>query len=351
MTTYWLMLVLPSALAFASSRSVRGRFSPLWCGVGLVYIITIGFRYQVGGDWDPYWTNFREVIDAPLTDSVIYYRDPGYWFFNWLFANMGLGIWALNGLCALLSVSGVMAIAKRQPRPWVALAVAVPYVLIVVAMGYVRQSAAFGVICWALLAVQDKQPWRFLFLALTAATFHKSAVLALPLFVLSIEKIRFRHWVLLGLVITAAIAVLVLETIEAQWYSYVEKEKESGGAMIRVAMNCVPALLLLIFRKRLGLGGSTGRVWVWFSLLSIGSVFVVTSASTAVDRVALYLLPLQIVIFGRLHRLFGMPALRAATSAIVLLTYFIVQFTWLHFANHADNWVPYQFYPLIGEIN
>jgi hypothetical protein len=101
----------------------------------------------------------------------------------------------------------------------------------------------------------------------------------------------------------------------------------------------------------LGLQGVAGRTWFWFALASVGALFLVDIASTAVDRLALYLLPLQMVVFGRLHLLFELPALRTASAVAVLLFYFTVQFVWLNYANHAHSWVPYQFYPLVGVMN
>lgn len=351
MTTYWLMLVVPTIMALTPGQYNLGRFNPFWLGVGLFLVVVIGLRYQVGGDWDNYFNNFRKAVGTPLLEAVIYHKDPGYWFFNWLFANAGLDVWAQNLLCAVLAVGGIMAIAKRQPLPWMALAIAVPYLLIVVSMGYVRQAAALGLVSWALLAVEDKRKWSFLFFALAATTFHKSAVVIFPFFLLTLDRIRFRHWIILCSILTIVFSVLVLETLEAQWSSYVEKQKESEGALIRVAMSFPPSLFLLIWRKKLGLGGEAGRIWFWFALASVGAIFLVNLASTAVDRLALYLLPLQLVVLGRLHKLFDSPLLRGAIFVIVLLFYFTVQFVWLNYANHADEWVPYQFYPMAGVMH
>lgn len=348
MTAYWIMFIFPALLAFAPTNVTCnvGRLS--WGGVVILLILIIGLRYEVGGDWAPYWTKFVDAKDVDFADAIIYFRDPGYWLFNWLFANSGLEIWSLNLLCATLSVSGIVAIAKRQPQPWIALTVAVPYILMVVSMGYVRQSAALGLVCWALLAVQDRQQWRFLLFAVLAATFHKSAVVVLPLFLFTLPRIKLRHWIMLGFMISVVFGILVLETLEAQWYSYVEKEKESSGALIRVAMNLPPALLLLLWKRKLGLDGENERHWYWFAWISLLCLFIVSYASTAVDRLALYLLPLQMVVYARAYKLFNTPVVRSAVSVAVILLYAVVMFVWLTYAKHAEDWLPYQFYPFVG---
>ena len=78
------------------------------------------------------------------------------------------------------------------------------------------------------------------------------------------------------------------------------------------------------------------------ALASVASVFLVEFASTAVDRVALYFTPLQVVVFARLPSLVkGRVSPRVMTVGIVL-GYALVLFIWLNYAIHARYWLPYQ---------
>jgi|GEM_PF-5594608 len=65
-------------------------------------------------------------------------------------------------------------------------------------------------------------------------------------------------------------------------------------------------------------------------------------SSTVVDRLALYILPLQLGILSRLPGTVIGPALG---WGVVVVYSFLVQFVWLNYAAHANYWVPYQFYP------
>ena len=66
-------------------------------------------------------------------------------------------------------------------------------------------------------------------------------------------------------------------------------------------------------------------------------------SSTAVDRLALYVMPLQIAVLSRAPIVFG-----ARLGTILVLSYSLaVQFVWLNFATHAKFWIPYQAYPLV----
>ena len=62
-----------------------------------------------------------------------------------------------------------------------------------------------------------------------------------------------------------------------------------------------------------------------------------------VDRLSLYLIPLQLAVLPRVAYLFKA---RKLGRLLVMLYSAAVLFVWLNFAVHAEYWVPYQFYPL-----
>ena len=68
-----------------------------------------------------------------------------------------------------------------QPRPWLALTLAVPYLIIVVALGYSRQSVAIGIELVALLFLQQNKLFHFMGLIAVASTFHRTVLVLLVL--------------------------------------------------------------------------------------------------------------------------------------------------------------------------
>ena len=131
-------------------------------------------------------------------------------------------------------------------------------------------------------------------------------------------------------------------------YGYVEREYDSSGAVIRIAMNALPALLLLLYRRRFAMRSYERRLWLVLALIALALVpaLVLSPSSTAVDRVALYMLPLQLLVLSRVPDAFA-PSERAARMLGLLVVIYsaAVQFVWLNYASHADAWVPYQLYP------
>jgi len=176
------------------------------------------------------------------------------------------------------------------------------------------------------------------FWVLLGATFHKSAVLLLPIAALANTRNRYITAAWVGVATLIAYFVLLQDEVDALYQNYVVAEYQSQGAMIRTAMNAVPAVLLLVWYRRFPLAQGEGPFWRWFAIISLALVVVLLGkpASTAVDRVALYMLPLQLVVFSHFSEVWGS---RSETRAILVLAvvayYALVHFVWLNFARHS----------------
>ncbi|MCX7032362.1 MAG: EpsG family protein, partial [Arenimonas sp.] len=88
------------------------------------------------------------------------------------------------------------------------------------------------------------------------------------------------------------------------------------------------------------------KLWLWIAVFAVVCLPLVGLASTAVDRVALYLIPLQLFVFSRIPLLATTVKMRTFLVVAVIAYYALVQFVWLNFATHAYGWVPYKFMPL-----
>lgn len=344
MTAYWILFAIWAAGAVQFARRQHQAYNRVfYIFAATLTTLMIGLRYNVGGDWFTY-LNMYEIIAFQTLGPALTTSDPGYAFLNWISAGADWGIWFPNLGCAILFMAGLTRLAWRQPNPWLAVLVAVPYLIIVVAMGYTRQAAAIGIICWA---VADASPKRLGRLGLTiafAALFHKTAILFLPVLLIPV-LVRSP---LLG--ILGAIAFMVLfnfflgSTSDDLINNYVNSNYNSQGAGIRVAMNVVAAFIMLTLRNRLGLDDFAKSFWTNCSILSILSVFglLVFSASSGVDRIALFLIPLQVVTFSRIPYALSNTGRPQFSGVLAIIGYsFAVQFVWLNFGDNAALWKPY----------
>jgi hypothetical protein len=368
------MFLLPSMAALGTCRSAAFRTADLrparpsfdWALVWLFITLLVGFRFEVGGDWGTYTQYLRDVIYRRVDFvEILTKKDPSYYLLNWISAEMDWGIFGVNLIGGAIFALGLVVFCQRQPSPWLALAVSIPYAVIVVAMGYSRQGIALGLEMLGLVSLSNKSTLKFVMWVALAGTFHRSAVLLLPIAALARSQNRYLSIAWAGAA-SAIFYYLLLGGGEADKLvsTYVGSYVQSQGAAVRLVMNALPACILLGWRSRFSFSESERSLWWWLAIIALamlGLFLVSSSASTALDRMALYMLPLQIVVFAQLPFVFGANHQKARGSmtrlpagknvqtltAGVLLFYGLVQFVWLNFANYSHDWIPYQFYPLM----
>jgi hypothetical protein len=335
---YWVLFALPAiAMMMSADRPERRHLLPLVL-FGVVAVVMIGTRYEVGADWPAYTRYVARLRFIPFTDAVLT-TDAAYATLNWCMVKVGLGMTGVNLVCGMIFIWGLIDFAWDMPNPWLAVVVAVPYLLIVVAMGYTRQGVALGFEFLALRRLAAGQHKLFYAFVLAAAAFHKTAVV-LSLFGIFAgpTPFTFARGLVGSLVAALSFFAFLEDHYETLVKNYIEARLDSAGGMIRVLMNALPgAVLLLWYRKwarRLRVDGP----WLLFAAASLVCVATVQIATTAVDRAALYLAPLQLYVWSSLPNLTSSVLLKPA----IVGYHGVVLFVWLQFADHSRFWLPYQ---------
>lgn len=350
---YWVLFGYFAVGAFFNGErpGIRQPTAPwLFRAGGVLVAGLIGLRYQVGADWVAYVRMFFHAAYADLF-SLLALGDPGYQVLNWVVQRLGMGFWLVNLLCGAAFAFGLFRFARIQPNPWLAVLVSVPYLIIVVAMGYSRQGVAIGILLAGLASLsQSGSLLRFAAYVLAATLFHKTALIALPLAAIGSTRNNA-----LNLVIATGLTYLLYSSFLATSVDrlvgeYVRTGYSSEGTLVRVAMSVIPAIFFLLNWRAFHFKEGEWRVWRNFSVAAIGFAFllIIFPSSTAIDRMALYLSPLQIAVLSRAPGIGS--SHRFGTSAVILYS-LLVQFVWFNFAEHADDWIPYRIYPIGHEIN
>jgi len=309
--------------------------------------VVIGLRFHVGADWTPYEYIFAAAKRANL-GSLPEYADPGYYAVNIFVHWIGGELWVSNSVCGAIFAFGLMRFCEAQDRRWLAAVVAVPYLVIVVAMGYTRQSVAIAIVMAGLASYLKRgSVLRFTAYVLLAATFHKTAVVALPLIAIANERARLVTLLALTLVSYQIYDYFLAGSVRELVGAYINTRYASEGAGVRVIMSVIPAVLFLIRSRQLGFSERERLVWRNVSLVTLALLvtLLVSPSSTAVDRLALYVIPIQLAVLSRGSSL----AVTEGLGAALIISYSAaVQFTWLMFAQHASYWIPYRFWPIFG---
>lgn len=351
MTPYWILFAIWALGATQFARRGDHPVSGLLFGAAVILTaLMVGLRLEVGGDWFTYLNIFEQIAFQPLLTGLTL-SDPGYSLFNWIGAQLEWGIWFPNTVCALAFTWGIAKLARQQPNPWLAMLIAVPYLIIVVAMGYTRQAAAIGIVCLALANASEKHIVRLVVIIGIASLFHKTAVLILPIVLLPVLRRNPLFGILGGLAFILIFALVLRDSSQDMVANYAQSAYDSQGAAVRIAMNVLAALVILFFRRSMGFSPFQYSYWMANAVIAIASVpaLLSLSASSGVDRLALFLIPMQMVAYSRLPYILSRNSSANVAIFLGLVAYsFAVQFVWLNYAVNAQLWLPYRAVLLTG---
>jgi hypothetical protein len=356
MWPYWIMFFIPAMVAYTSKplRNIRLdgarriKVDAAWLLVMLAIAFLIGFRDRVGGDWFNYFNYLFRAQNMSVAEAL-QRSDPGYELLNVLSVQIGLGIVGVNLFCGFFFALGLVLYCRSMPRPWLALAVAIPYMTVVVSMGYSRQGVALGFALIGLVALGRERFLWFVFWIVVAAAFHLSAVLLISIALLTLNFRKIHNLPVLLLVVPLMYSAFLEGRTVRLVEQYIDAEMASGGAFLRLLMNVVPAILFLKYRKRLAIAAGERRLYAVMALMAVVSFLALIGGlipSTALDRTALYLLPLQVYVFSHLPDALGKQGgLNQAIVFGILAFYAIVLFVWLNFGTFSRWWLPYRMFP------
>ncbi len=339
------MLSLINSSSYRVSDSIFNFF--LWSVVFCGLLFLLGFRHEVGGDWNQYLRMFESLrdlneFDTNIIDSLL--GDPGYQLLMHFSLSIGTGIYGVNILCAIIFLSGLFFFASQLPKPMLAIAVAFPYLILIVGMGYTRQSAGIGLVMAALIYFIRQENLKFILLVVTAALLHKSAIIFLALLFFDQEKFSIFRTLLI-LVFSIIIGLILLaETLESMFKHYVLEEYKSDGAGIRLLMNALCGVALL---ARIDKYNFSTKAMSLISILAKTSIvmFILIFSGigdVVLDRLSLYLIPIQLIFFASISSSINLSrAQTLSVDCLVIFLYSIVLYVWLNFATHAAFWLPY----------
>jgi len=359
MFLYWILFLSPSFFALIGQKRKKNhhqayhllKIDALWCVFILMLTLIIGLRVEVGGDWFAYiriyeFSSTLDSLSGPQL-SLLLAGDPGYLFINWISHQLDLGIYGVNTICGLIFSIGLAIFCRSLPRPLLALTVSIPYMVIVVGMGYSRQAVALGVVMIGLVALARQKKLWFYFCIFIAVTLHKSAIILLPVAALASSKNKIQSIFFVGVLFAILYFNFLADPFEVLYKNYIlSQDAQSQGAMIRSLMNLLPALIYLIWPHRFDFAESEKSLWSIAALISLGLfllLIVFPDLSTAIDRVALYMLPIQLVIFSYMPEILGDNKMASQLLVFLIIFFYMsVMFVWLNFAIHAGGWLPYR---------
>lgn len=342
MLVYWSLFAFPAFVALSERTRRYGNWlQPMF--FFLLYLFFIMAFRETGGDFYTYNLAIETYSKENLT-AWLALTEPAYGFLNWLSIQAGWGIYGVNLFCSLIFLFGLYRFALDEPRTSLLIAIAIPYFVIVVAMGYTRQGTAAGLLMLALTYIRRRHVFKATVSIILATAFHNSALIAAPLLYFALDKKPYQKYILIPLlavfffsgyqVIEGRIDNLISSYIESDHY-------QSSGSVQRAFITAVAGVLFFLYRNKWRSLFDDWRLYFFVAFVALALFPASFFYSTAADRMGLYLLPFQVLVFARLPVLQSSKSMRRLTTAGVLVAYALVLFVWLHMGKFSQLWLPY----------
>lgn len=303
-----------------------------------IIVLFIGFRYEVGADWSSYLSHYNEMDGLNFLD-ILNKQEVGYMLLNYISWNFGLGINFVNFICALIFIYGIYNFIKTYPYFWLSIMILL-YSIYVVGGGYTRQSVALGFVFFA-LSFWKESKLKYILCIFVAFIFHYTVLFMLIFYIISVKS-RLIQFLYIFLIIFVLI-ILGDKYLYTKVSVYIfSDDYVSGGAMTRILLNLIPSLIYIYFYyKKQNNYKKQNDIWLNISFTNIFLFFSSFYFSLIADRLALYLVPIQII--GYFTLIDNVKSnLKPFIYFMISFLYFIVIIYWFNFATHAYSWIPYK---------
>ena len=344
MEVYFFMLAVPSTLAVLFGKRTS---SFLTISFFLLFVFLIGFRFNVGMDWNNYESIHKYIgLQSPI--EILKGPEPLSTLIFWFSAYFNSGSLLSNVVAAGMLMFGVLSFARRAPNPWLAVVAATPYLIIAFGMSGIRQAMAVGVLLYAMSEWEESGTIRRMASILFASLFHASAAMAI-LFVLWDMRIRLVQ----KIGITALIAPVLFYAYQ-QIDSYAENVQfyqdvylpgagavVSPGALYHIALVGLPAGLYFVLKKRFSKHLNSERLVFMGAWAVVAVFFLYFVSSTGASRLSAYLYFVPMVVYSSLPQLF-VGKQRATLLLGIVGIHFLILAAWLVYANNSFAHIPYR---------
>ena len=195
-------LIIPSG----QSRDRRVQIGFLYCV--LLFALMSGMRWGVGKDYFSYLEGYQNAMRTGGANLIN--RESLFAWFEILLANHGVHFSVFFGLCALFQMLFIALAFKDDEYVF-------PFVALLCVLGEyymswmngIRQCIAMCMFVWMVKYIQEKKPVHYLVWVFVAFSIHKSALLVVPLYLLTFLKHNWTNRAVLYGVL--AISVIVGE--------------------------------------------------------------------------------------------------------------------------------------------
>jgi len=315
-----------------------------WPTAWLFFVLFIGLRHRIGGDWGNYVRKTDLVGSLPL-EKAIWVQDPLFSLLTRVSHDVGIGIYGTNLVGAVIFFTGLFSFCARQPNRWLALVAATPFLIIGSVMSASRQGIAIGVVFFVLAHWRDMNVPRRAVGFVLAGMFHASAFVLLLLTIVDLKISLFKKGLMS--VFTLACTLWLMSRTNTGLFQYADmyvlnQTSSASGAVSHLILNLIPALGILATRKWWAKRLPEWQVIRSLCLVAVILALMVPFFSQAVSRMSLYLFPISIVFFGWLPKMVSTDSAKGLVRMASVAAMGFVLVYWVSFSNQSEFYLPYQ---------
>ncbi|MDN7131513.1 EpsG family protein [Halomonas sp. MC140] len=347
MILYLLLLVFITVNSYlwrlVGGRGAR-RLSLFFTGGALVLFAGLRDR-RVGTDTGTY---IRHFYESNTFDIVLERQDTGYYLLSWFARTLSDSYSVLLLLIAVIVVGCYMTTITRVVKRYeTALYLFVALGAYTFFFNGARQGIAASICFLAIPFLLERRMWPYIALVVVAAMFHRTALIALPLFWIASPQVRWQRLLILGVATVVIVAFLGIfvgyatALLSDKFATYAEVGE--GGGEFTVAFLVGQGVLLYFFKHLVpDPDGWYGRL---LNIYLVGLVPALASTLSGVNpsgvlRLHLYFSSMAILLWPMVFHQFGTTATRMLLAMGLLsitLIFFIMT------TSSFSNLSPYYF--------
>ncbi len=302
---YNIMMAVILVLGFLLSyKGQTKRKNLILLGVSLVMLAGVAaIRYEVGDDYYNYMMIYNLINDMPLSQFFTYNYEPGFFLwckfiqlftanFQWFYASSAIATTALVFLF----------IYKESKLPVLSVYLYMSMMFYYWSLSLMRQIFAASICVLSVKFIREKKFIPFLLIVLLAASFHKSALILLPVFFIAQIKFNWKSVSVLGgialicFIFAPTIMQFVVKTLNISSYTDVSKYAQ-GSSLVYGIFPTLVFIAAWCFKKKLLDQDPTNNVYLnlmfYAAVISlfIARVFIVERFAVYFFLPAIVLLP------------------------------------------------------------
>lgn len=181
----------------------------------LLISFIVGFRYEVGVDWEGYKEAFLSIKNNAFLSYDDQYMEIGYFYINRFIASIGL---SYEWMFFTVGFISWLFIFKSVPKLILPLLIFFLFVdeYFFWSMNGVRQFAAMSIFLVATREIINKRLLRYIILILIASLFHQTVLLFIPFYFIPYTKVNKKNvWIILFIIsLVIGISDILINWIE-----------------------------------------------------------------------------------------------------------------------------------------